>query len=395
MIKKATIILLLANMLVATIFAQVEEEKKSAFQLSFVPPLSTQGTEAPKYTNAFSFNILAGVSKNVTSFSLSSLGMYVVNDLKGVHISGLATIARNNGGGIMISSLLNRTKDFQGFQLSGLLNMANKTEGFQISGLGNIAKADMEGFQLSGLINTAKHVDGSQMGGLMNISLDVEGFQISSLVNTAKNVEGFQLSGFINVAKDVNGFQIAGLMNIADNNEYPLGLINIIKNNGEMSLGVSYDEIGSTVLSFRSGGRILYGIVGIGFNHKFDNDMVVEAGLGWHIPVSSRFRVNCELMNDHFITMGERTTSYYDGGGSEKVVVNKGIEASHSRLSIMPAFKLLPKWEIFAGPSFNYLESDNIGNESVFPNNSLWKKYTDNKLQQLYFGFSVGTHFIF
>ena len=367
-------------MFFAAIHAQVEEEKKSAFQLSFVPPLSTQGTEAPKYTNAISINILAGVSKNVTSFSFSSLGMFVVNDLKGVHISGLGTIAGNNGSGIMISSLLNKTKDFQGFQVSGLLNLTNKTEGFQISGLGNLAQENLDGFQISGLINTAKQTDGFQIGGLMNIASDVDGFQIG---------------GLINVAKDVSGLQIAGLLNIANNNDYPLGVVNIIKNNGEMSLGVSYNEIGSTVLSFRSGGRVLYGIVGVGFNHKFDNDLVAEFGLGCHIPISSRFRINCELINNPLVTIGEKTTYYYAGGGSDKVIVTKGVEANHNSFSIMPAFKILPKWEIFAGPSINYLESDNIGNEDFFPNNSLWKKYTENRLQQIYLGFSVGTHIIF
>ena len=360
--KKLTITFLFTLFFVSTIFAQVDEENKSAFQLSFVPPLSTQGTQAPKYTNAVSINILAGVSKNVTSFSLSSLGMYVVNDLSGVHISGLGTIAGNNGAGIMISSLLNKSKDFQGFQLSGLLNLAYKTEGFQISGLGNIAKEDMEGFQISGLINSTKRADGFQVGGLINIASDVDGFQIG---------------GLINVAKDVNGFQIATLLNIADNNDYPLGLVNIIKNNGEMSIGVTYNETGSTILSFRSGGRVLYGIVGVGFNHKTDkNRFVTEGGLGGHIPVSTRFRINNEIKSSYIIASGKKSVN-------------------HSSFSIMPAFKLLPRWEIFAGPSINYLESDHTDNIGLFPDKSLWKKYTDNRLQQLYLGFSVGTHLIF
>ena len=356
--KKITFTLLLAYLFSAVLFAQKDEDMKSGFQLSFVPPLSTQGMLAPKYTNAVSLNILAGVSKNVTRFSLSSLGMYVVNDLSGVHISGLGTIAGNNGGGLMISGLLNMTKEFQGHQEAGFINMAGK----MIGGLGNISMGDLNGFQIGGLINTAKQMNGFQIGGL---------------INNAKNVNGFQLGGLINVAKDVNGFQVASLLNVAENNDYPIGIINIIKNNGEMSLGVTYNEIGSTMLSFRSGGRVLYGVIGLGFNHKLDdNSFIWEAGIGGHIPLSSRFRINNEIKNANNIAKEKNSVS-------------------HSSFSIMPAYKILPNWELFVGPSINYLESDNVANKEMFPGANLWKKFTDNKLQQLYLGFSVGTHIIF
>ncbi len=389
--KKITLTLLLAYLQIAIIFAQTDDEK-SAFQLSFFPPLSTQGMKAPEYTNAVSFNILAGVSKNVTKFSFSGLGMYVKEDLNGFHLSGLGTIAGNNGSGIMISGLLNKTSDFQGLQFSGLANMSNQTDGIQIGGLGNIAMGDMNGFQFSGLMNKAKYANGIQIGGLMNLSDELNGFQFSGLINRAKNVNGFQIAGLVNAAREVNGFQIGGLvniaknvngfqfgtlLNIADDNDYPFGLVNIIKNGGEMSLGVTYNEVGTTMLSFRSGGRILYGIVGIGFCHELsDNKFMTEAGFGAHIPISSRFRINNELKGNMVTFTSKETTSHYS-------------------FSIMPAFKIMPKWEVFAGPSIVFLETDNLDNKGMFPNNNIWKKFEDDKLQQLYIGFSVGTHFIF
>lgn len=313
--KKVSLTLVLLLVVGCHLFAQVKEEKKAALQVSFIPPLSTQGTQAPEYTNAVSFNMLAGVSKNVTAFSLSGLGIYTSNDLDGFHLSGLGTYAGNNGSGTMISGLFNKTNEYRGFQLAGLINIA-------------------------------------------------------------EDVKGFQLAGLINIAKNVTGLQLAGLINIAENNDYPVGLINIIKN-GEMSVGITYNETGSTMVSFRSGGRILYGIIGIGYNHKLaDQTFMTEVGLGGHIPISSRFRINNELKTSH-VTFTDKETTY------------------QNTFAIMPAFKILPNWEIFGGPSLNHLYTDNLDNKKMFPDNNIWKKYTDNKLQQLSLGFSAGTHFLF
>lgn len=311
--KKAILFLILVCVPAGILFSQANE-KKTGFQLSFVPPLSTQGMYAAEYTHAVSFNILAGVSKNVTAFSLSSLGMYVKDEVNGFHLSGLGTYAGGTGKGVMISGLLNRTEDYNGFQLAGLFNAAK----------------------------------------------DVSGLQIAGLFNKAQNVKGLQLA----------------VVNIAESSDYPIGLINIIKD-GEMSLGLTYNEIGNTVLSFRSGGRILYAILGIGYNHKLaDQSFMTEAGIGAHIPVSARFRINNEIKTAQ--------TSFTDKENT-----------GHHSYSLLPAFKIVPRWEIFGGPSLNYMYTDNPDNKSMFPSNSLWKKHNEYKLKQLYIGFSVGTHFLF
>lgn len=345
--KKFSLSILLVCIISGAILAQEAKEKKAGFQVNFCPPLSTQGLQASEYTNAVSFSMLAGVSKNITAFSLSGLGTYVVNDIDGVHIAGLGTYAGNKGNGIMLSGLLNRTADFDGIGISGLANIAG----------------EMNGLQLSGLYNQAK---GERMYGM----------QLSGLANMANNVNGIQFAGLVNVAKHVKGLQFAGLVNIAESNDYPVGLVNIIKN-GEMSVGVSYNEIGSTVVAFRSGGRILYGIIGIGYNHKAEKEQfVTEGGLGVHIPICSRFRINNEIRSQFLSDFSDRNMM-------------------HSGVSIMPAFKIIPQWEIFGGPSINYMETDHADNKSMFPGNNIWKKYTDDKLQQVYLGFSVGTHFLF
>lgn len=330
MMKKTILFFILACLPAGVLFSQVNEDKKAGFQLSFIPPLSTQGTLAPEYSNAVSFNILAGVSREVTVFSLSSLGMYVMDDLKGFHLSGLGTYAGGDGCGIMISGLFNKTNNYKGFQMSGLANLT---------------KNEMNGFQFGGLLNKAG------------------------------DMQGFQFAGLVNIAKDVKGLQL-GLVNIAENNDCPIGLVNIIKD-GEMSIGITYDEIGSTIVGFRSGGRILYGILGVGYNHKAnDAKYVTEGGLGVHIPISSRFRINNELRSQFM-------TDFSDD------------EVNHTTFVLMPAFKITPNFEIFGGPSINYMSTDHIENKNLFPGNSLWKEYTDTKLKQLYVGFSAGVQYIF
>lgn len=345
--KKVMILLVLACLPAGFIFSQTDNEKKAAFQLSFIPPLSTQGTEAPIYTNAVSFNILAGVSRSVTTFSLSGLGMYVKQDLGGFHLAGLGTYAGGSGQGTMIAGLLNRTSDYSGFQLSGLVNKTHEMNGIQITGLANVATGTMNGFQLAGLVNVANDVNGFQIGGLMN------------------------------KAKKVSGFQLAAILNIADESDYPIGLVNLIKN-GEKSIGITYDEIGSTMVAFRSGGRILYGILGVGYNHKAKEEKyVAEGGFGAHIPISSRFRINNELRSQFLTDFSEDN------------------QVDHNSFAIMPAFRFTPHLELFGGPSLNYMSTNNTDNLSMFPSHSLWKKHTDTKLKQLYLGFSVGIQYIF
>lgn len=374
--KKVLLLVLFVSIRITTLFAQNYYEYAD-FQLSFVPPLSTQGTKAPYYMNAVSVNILAGVSRNVTKFSFSGMGMYVVEDIYGIHLSGLATVAGGHGEGVMISGLLNKVGAYHGLQFSGLLNMVQGMNGIQLSGLGNLNRGVMNGIQFSGLLNTAAAMRGIQFGGLVNIGGQMRGFQLGGLVNTAQNVSGFQIAGLVNVAKVVRGFQLGALVNVAEWNEYPIGLVNIIKYGGEMSLGVTYNEIGSTMLSFRSGGRVLYGIVGLGYNHELTKrKMMTEAGLGGHIPISKRFRINNELKINTVVFTDKETTS-------------------HSSFSILPAFKIIPKWEIFAGPSLSYFYSDNIAQRGAFTGHHLWRKFTDTKLKQLNFGFTIGTHCLF
>lgn len=328
---KKILTLLLCVLTYSTLSAQTSTEKRTTFQLTFFPPLSTNGMYSHQYTNTISINLLAGISQNEEAFTWGGLANVVLNDAKGFQMAGLANYVGNDG------------------------------QGFQNAGLANINKNRFSGFQMAGLVNTAS---------------EMKGFQFSGLANIASDVNGVQFAGLINIAKDVHGVQFAGLINIAENSDCPIGLINIIKN-GEKGIAVTYDAIGSTVVSFRSGGKYTYGILGVGYNHKSSNNsLVTEGGLGAHIPVTPWFRINNEL----------KVTSI--GNNTDDPVFNAGY-------SLLPAFRIGKHVELFAGAGINYMDTKDMNNLKMFPNHSLWKKSGSSRMQQLYIGYQFGLQYIF
>lgn len=315
--KKILLAITLCITIHGMLFSQTDGEKYAPFHLSFVPPLSTNGLHAAQYTNGSSLNILIGVSKNENVFTLG----------------GLANIIMNNASGL------------------------------QIAGLANYAGNEVDGVWLSGLANL--------------VGNNHTGIQIAGLANTAKDVSGIQIAGLVNVAKKVSGVQIGGLLNIAEESDCPIGLINLIKN-GEKSVAVTYSEVGSSAISFRSGGKYTYGIVGVGYNHKSgENSFVTEGGIGLHTNIISWFRINHELRSEIVGDFSQDDKTYKTG------------------YHFLPAFKLAPHFEIFGGASINYLETNNIDNMDMFPNHSLWDRQSSSKLQQVYVGYQVGVQYLF
>lgn len=377
-----------------TAISQNSNEKETFFHLSVIPPLSTNGKEAKLYTNDISINLLAGVSKNENIFTLAGLGNIIGNNANGLQLAGLGNIIGGNAYGIQLSGLGNIIgNNAQGIQLGGIFNIiGNNASGGQFAGIANINGANASGIQFAGLANitgennhgvqfaglaniAGESMSGIQFAGLYNAATSINGIQFAGLANNAKHVNGGQIAAIYNKAGIVKGFQFAGLVNIADENDYPIGLINIIKN-GEKSIGASYNETGAALFSFRSGGRVLYGIVGLGYGHKGKEEVAIEGGFGAHINISSKFRINNELKGINYSAFNKKKTW-------------------QSSLSIMPAFRLTPNWEIFAGPSINYLYSNNTENGKMFPSNNLWKKFNDSKLQQIYIGYSAGIQCLF
>lgn len=254
--------------------------------------------------------------------------------------------------------------------LNLLVGLSRNEEGISIAGLTNIILNDAKGFQLAGLSNVVKN--------------NLNGFQFAGIINIAKHVNGIQFAGVINKAKHVNGVQL-GIVNIAEENDYPIGIVNMVKN-GEKGVAITYNDVGSIMATFRSGGRVTYGIIGVGYNHQTSGrSYATEAGLGIHLNCLTWFRINNEVKVACF-GFSDNPFIFDDDQLSNTVI--------HANYSILPGFKISPHIELFGGPSLNYMNSHNTNKELDF-GHSIWKKTGSTRLQQIYVGYQVGIQYIF
>lgn len=330
--------------------------------IGLIYPISSNGTHAPLDTNNLSIHLLAGISA----------------EEKGLSFAGFSNVVRGNTHGAQFAGFSNHIlKKANGAQFAGFMNTYGGGVGLAFAGFSNISSGDVKGGQLAGFLNTTESICGIQLAGFANIAADSSASQIAGFINTAKDVEGSQISGFINIARKVKGAQIAGFINIADSSNYPIGIVNIIKN-GEKSIGLSTDETKNVMLTFRSGGKVLYGILGIGYNFKNTNDVyAIEAGFGAHFFQSKLFRVNTELiaLSLQDFKQGE----YFKG-----------------TVRVLPALKIVPFLEIFAGPSINYVNTNTLEGRKLHKKYvHQWENKWSDNFHGIYAGYTGGIHFIF
>jgi len=315
--KKITLLKVILFALLLLTSLNLLAQLPGKIHLGFIYPLSTNGTHAPLDTNTLSIHLLAGVSAAE----------------RGLTFAGFSNFIR---------------KDAIGSQFAGFSN--------HISG-----KAD--GAQFAGFVNTYGGGKGAAFAGFANIAHG--------------EVRGVQFAGFINIAKKVKGAQFAGFINIADSSDYPIGIINLIKN-GEKSIGVSTDETQTTMLSFRSGGKTLYGIIGIGYNFKNSDEVyAAELGLGAHFFTSNAFNLNTEVV--------ATTLESFNPGDYFK-----------STFRLMPNVKLFKTLGIFGGPSFNFVTTNtNEGKQLYTKNLRNWDNKWGTNYNAIYLGYTFGLHILF
>jgi hypothetical protein len=205
-LKAAAILILAAS------FFNADAQTKSPLHknIGLIYPVSTNGRSAPKDTNNFSLNLLAGVSAAE----------------RGVTIAGVSNIIHQNAQGFQIAGLTNHVgKNADGTLVAGLLNMYSGGNGFAIAGLANISPKST----------------GTQVSGILNKGGSTSSLQVSGFANIAGNVKGLQAAGFLNLAKKVKGLQL-GFINIADSANTQIGIVNISKN-GEQAFALSPAEL--------------------------------------------------------------------------------------------------------------------------------------------------------
>lgn len=317
--------------------------KKSNVHIGLIYPISTNGTNAAQYSNHLSLHALVGVSRSETGFAAAGFGLVILDSAKGVQAAGYFNHIGKSASGAQLAGFVNHIRnEANGLTAAGFLNVIGTGNSTQLAGFGNL----------------------SLRGGNGN------GVQLAGFINTAGDVHT-QIAGFINVAKKVRGIQLSGFINIADSSEYPIGIVNIIKN-GEKSLSVSIDETTTTLLSFRSGGRRLYGILGVGYNFKGTNPLyALEAGIGAHFPVSKNFLINTEAV--HVNLSDFKKGDYWKAG-----------------LRVYPAFKLGERFELFGGPTISFVRyTKDLGKDLT--DHYLWSETnSSNEFHGIFIGAIAG-----
>jgi hypothetical protein len=339
-----TIALRSAILILALVLQQLNsfaQSNKDKINIGLVYPLSSNWKDAPNDTNKFSLNLIAGVSAAE----------------RGLTLGGISNIVRHNTTGLQIAGFSNHVGETaNGTMIAGFLNTYGTGKNFAIAGFGNLAKTG----------------SGTQIAGFINVGGNVSAVQVAGFTNIANDVKGSQISGFMNTAKKVKGVQIAGFVNIADSADYQIGIINISKN-GEKSLGVMIDENQTTLITFRSGGKLIYGILGVGYNFDNKNQKYAwQAGLGVHLINAGIFRLNTELTQN-------------------------GLESFKRGTYLRPAIALLPSIrlanhiDIFAGPSFNYVTTNTTEGRNMHDKyTSSWGGNNGSDFHGFYFGYSAG-----
>jgi hypothetical protein len=341
---KITIALRLAILLPALVLLQLNsfaQSDKDKINIGLMYPLSSNWKTAANDTNKFSLNLIAGVSAAE----------------RGVSIAGFSNIIRHNTTGLQIAGFSNHVgQTANGAMFAGFINTYGKGKNFAIAGFGNFSKTSSN-TQIAGFINSGGNVSAVQVAGFSNIAI---------------NVKGSQIAGFLNIAKKVKGAQLAGFINIADSAGYQIGIINISKN-GDKSLGVTIDENQTTLLTFRSGGKLVYGILGVGYNFDNKNQKYAwQAGLGTHLFNTGIFRLNTELTQN-------RLENFKNGSYLK------------SSFALLPSIRLTNRIDIFAGPSYNYVNTDTREGQNMHKKyTSSWGGNNGNDFQGFYFGYSAG-----
>ena len=357
-----------------------QEKNFHPVQINFGFPLSTINVKkAKEYTNAFSINLLVGISKNERSLALAGISNVIANNATGLQIASVSNYIGNAGYGIEVAGVTNINKgSYNGIQVSGVYNYSGSGNGIAVAGVANMSKGAYNGIQVSGVYNYSGSGNGIAVAGVANTSKDSYiGLQLSGVTNIAGDVKGLQFAAVANIAKKVKGVQFATLLNIAEESNFPIAFVNIIKN-GKMGVALSYDMLNNTMLSFRSGGKYTYGILGVGYNNLVNDGskIVAEAGYGIHIPINDWIEINNEF----------KATSV--GFSNDKVCYN----ASYL---LAPSFTFKNHYNVFGGASFNYLYSNYVNSEDLLPNNCLWEKDNSDNKQRMFIGYQIGLQYVF
>jgi hypothetical protein len=346
--------------------------KSKPFQLTFVYPLGTDGSNSANNEYGFSLNILGGRTGKVNGVEIG--GIFNMNKIamNGVQIAGVFNNTSAKTGeksnNVQIAGFFNHTKNGNSTQIAGFANAVD-TAVVQIAGFANISSKSVA--QIGGFANVTYDAK-TQIGGFFNLNqkakvqisggvnmTETAAVQIGGIFNYAEKNASIQIGGILNKTKK-GGFQI-GLINIRDSIDgVSVGLINIVKKNGIMEAEIGGGEFIHTNVAFRSGSRKLYSIISLGANFESEYEfLAVGFGLGTRFFADRKLNLDLEAIHYQLYCIGkgygidpdmqyagyihppmEDANDFYQGLTQLRPVLNINL-AKHFKIYVGPTFNLL------------------------------------------------------
>jgi len=242
-------------------------------------------------------------------------------------------------------------RDVAGLSVNGAVGVTtHELRGAQIAGAINVIAGDADGAQIAGAVNVSGDASGAQIAGAINVAGDVDGTQIAGAVNVAHgDVNGAQISGAVNVSSGrVHGLQL-GVVNIADESDAPIGLVNVIKR-GRHHIDVWGSESGLFMAGGQLGGKYTHAILAVGVRPGPDGArFAFGGGIGFHADASQRLGIDVDFLHHDL--------SAFQGARSVQM----------SQVRVLFDVELVSRVRVFAGPTFNVLESNDPTDTSPSP----------------------------
>lgn len=338
------------------------------WQVTFVPPIGTNGTLSGLVENKVSFNALVGYNGGLNGAEFGGFLNFLRGNMNGAQFSGFGNIVGGHSSGAQFAGFFNH-------------NLGN-SEGFQAAGFYNYNHYDSRGMQAAGFVNINRgNFDGMQAAGFANIVHGyTRGVQAAGFVNVATEIDGGQMAGFVNIARKVRGFQI-GVVNIADSSEgIAIGIVNFIKN-GIHQLEFSRNELEQYGLAYRSGSGKFYSIINVNSQWPIKDTgtlMCYGFGIGYRARLSKVFYWTTEIGAQH-MTFNFRSDHLN----------------LHNRLNTGLEIRLFKGFAVFGGVSLNHMINDTYDPRydtrfSSLAPNTVWEMQQGGYKQSVWCGWQFG-----
>jgi hypothetical protein len=216
---------------------------------------------------------------------------------------------------------------------------SNGIDGAAVSGLVNVDTGPACGLELAGLVNVAESVQGAQIGGIVNVAWhDARGLQVGLVDVAGGGMRGAQV-GLVNTSAKSANVQI-GLLNFANDADVQIGLVNVDLHGRLLVDAWTKPEAGTVLAGLKHGTAHTHAIYAFEMNVVTGRPWFV-VGLGAHLTPSERVYVDIDAL-EHV------------------EVPSSGAPNELHELRVALGYRLAPRLSVFAGPTFNVLEANDL-----------------------------------